>query len=209
MTNPIRRSAIQAVLAMLVWQAPAYAHHPMGGEMPQTFLQGLLSGLGHPIIGLDHLAAIVGVGALAGIARRGVVPVLIFSAAMMAGVALHLARVDLPGGELLVGLATLAIGALLILRVAISPALAVPLFGVAGLVHGHALGESVVGAEPTPIVAYLVGLFIVQSAIGLGACALAQHLTIDRIRTSALSAIGIVVALIGGAVAAQAAGLTV
>ncbi len=209
MTNPIRRSAILAVLAVLVWQAPAYAHHPMGGEMPQTFLQGLLSGLGHPIIGLDHLAAIVGVGALVGIARRGVGSVMIFSAAMMVGVVLHLGRVDLPGGELLVGLATLTIGALLILRIAISPALAAVLFAVAGLVHGHALGESIVGAEPTPIVAYLAGLFVTQTALGVGACILARHLTIGRIRTAVLSAIGVAVALIGGTVAAFAAGLTV
>lgn len=209
MTNSIRRSAILAVLAVLVWQAPAYAHHPMGGETPQTFLQGLLSGLGHPIIGLDHLAAIVGVGALVGLARRGVGSVTIFSVAMMAGVALHLGRVDLPGGEFLVGLTTLMIGALLILRIAISPVLAAVLFAVAGLVHGHALGESVVGAEPTPIVAYLAGLFIVQTAIGIGACMLARHLTIGRLRTGALSAMGVVVALIGGTVAAFAAGLTV
>ncbi len=209
MTNPIRRSAILAVLAVLVWQAPACAHHAMDGEMPQTFLQGLLSGLGHPIIGLDHLAAIVGVGALVGIARRGVGSVMVFSAAMMAGVALHLGKVDLPGGELLVGLATLTIGALLILRVAISPALAALLFAVAGLVHGHALGESIVGAEPTPIAAYLVGLFVTQTALSVGACILARRLTMGRIRTAALAAIGVAVALIGGAVAAFAAGLTV
>jgi urease accessory protein len=209
MTTPIWRMAILAALASLISQVPAYAHHAMDGDLPQTFLQGLLSGLGHPIIGLDHLAARVGVGALVGIARRGVGSVMIFSAAMIAGVALHLGKVDLPGGELLVGLATLMIGSLLILRVAISPVLAAVLFAVAGLVHGHALGESVVGAEPTPIVAYLAGLFIVQSAIGVGACILARRFTIGRIRTVTLSAIGVVVALIGGMAAAFAAGLTV
>lgn len=209
MTTPIRRSATLAAFVMLVWQMPAYAHHAMDGDLPQTFLQGLLSGLAHPIIGLDHLAAIVGVGALAGIAGRGIVPVLAFSTAMMAGVALHLGRIDLPGGELLVGLATLGIGALLILRVAISPALAVTLFAAAGVIHGHALGESIVGAEPTPIVAYLVGLFIVQTAIGLVACLAVRRLAASQARTIALSAAGVVVALIGGAVAAFAAGLAV
>ncbi|TAJ86208.1 HupE/UreJ family protein [Reyranella sp.] len=206
MTTPIRRTAILTAFLMLAWQVPAYAHHAMDGDLPQTFVQGLLSGLAHPIIGLDHLAAIVGVGALAGIAGRGVAPVLAFSAAMMAGVAMHLGRIDLPGGELLVGLATLGIGALLILRIVISPVLAVALFAVAGLIHGHALGESIVGAEPAPIVAYLAGLFIVQTAIGLGACLAAQRLA-SRARTLALSAAGTAVALIGGAVAASAAGL--
>jgi urease accessory protein len=38
---------------------PAFAHHLMGGRTPSTFADGLLSGLGHPIIGLDHFAAVV------------------------------------------------------------------------------------------------------------------------------------------------------
>ena len=209
MTTPIRRTTILAAFVMLACQVPAYAHHAMDGDLPQTFIHGLLSGLAHPVIGLDHLAAIVGVGALAGIAGRGTVPVLAFSAAMMAGVALHLGRADLPGGELLVGLATLMIGALLILRAAISPALAAALFAVAGVVHGHALGESIVGAEPAPLAAYLVGLFVVQTAIGLGACFAAQHLAAGRPRALALSVAGIVIAAVGGAFAAFAAGIAV
>jgi len=45
--------------------APAYAHHLMGGRTPATFAEGMLSGLGHPVIGLDHFAAVVAVGCLA------------------------------------------------------------------------------------------------------------------------------------------------
>ncbi len=37
----------------------ARAHHPMGGQTPETFSQGLLSGFGHPIIGIDHLAFLI------------------------------------------------------------------------------------------------------------------------------------------------------
>jgi urease accessory protein len=39
---------------------------------------------------------------------------------------------------------------------------------VAGLFHGYAYGESIFGAERTPLEAYLVGLVIVQSAIATG-----------------------------------------
>ena len=87
-----RLGACVAFAAMAV-AAPAWAHHVMGGELPQTFLQGLLSGLAHPVIGLDHLAAIVGVGILAALAGRGVGPVLAFSAAMIAGVEIGRAHV--------------------------------------------------------------------------------------------------------------------
>jgi urease accessory protein len=42
------------------------------------------------------------------------------------------------------------------------------LFGVAGLTHGYAYGESIFGAEPSPLGAYLLGLVVIQSAIALG-----------------------------------------
>ena len=45
--------------------AAAHAHHVMGGQTPATFVQGLLSGFGHPIIGIDHLAFIVAMGVAA------------------------------------------------------------------------------------------------------------------------------------------------
>ena len=49
-------------LATLLAATPALAHHPMGGEVPQTFWHGLLSGFGHPVIGIDHLAFVVAIG---------------------------------------------------------------------------------------------------------------------------------------------------
>ena len=36
----------------------AMAHHAMGGRMPANFFEGFISGLAHPIIGLDHFAFI-------------------------------------------------------------------------------------------------------------------------------------------------------
>src|SRR4051794_14567406 len=51
-------------LALLAAAVPAHAHHFMGGALPQTWLEGLLSGLGHPVIGLDHAAFIVAAGFL-------------------------------------------------------------------------------------------------------------------------------------------------
>ena len=44
----------------------ALAHHPLGGMPMETFAQGVLSGVGHPILGFDHLffVALIGVAAL-------------------------------------------------------------------------------------------------------------------------------------------------
>ncbi len=64
--------SIALVALSVVAAGPALAHHPMGGVTPATFADGLLSGLGHPVIGLDHFAAVIAVGALAVRApRRG------------------------------------------------------------------------------------------------------------------------------------------
>src|SRR5260370_24244663 len=103
-----RFCVLVAGVAMLA-PAEALAHHVMGGKVPVTFMQGFLSGLGHPIIGLDHFAAVVGVGILAALLGRGVRPVLAFSAAMIFGVALHLASANIPAAELLVRVSTLVI----------------------------------------------------------------------------------------------------
>jgi urease accessory protein len=176
----------------------------MDGDLPQTFLQGLLSGLGHPVIGIDHLAAIVGAGLLAALARRGVAPLLAFSAALIAGVGVHLAGADIPVSELLVGLSTMAIGVLVLLRQSMRPAVAALLFAIVGLLHGYALGESIVGAEPAPLVAYLAGLLIIQTAIAFAAYALLVRLPA---RAMVMTIAGLVVVLAGGMTAAVATGL--
>ncbi len=188
------RQVAALAVAIVMVQTPAFAHHPMGGEMPTTFLQGFLSGLGHPVIGLDHLAAIVGVGALAAIAGRGLAPVLAFSVAMIAGVGVHLVGIDIPAGELLAVLTTVALGVLVLLRQGLSVPILAAVFAATGLVHGFALGETVVGAEPSPVIAYLAGLLIIQSAI-----ASAAFVGISRFMSwrPATYALGALVAVVG------------
>jgi urease accessory protein len=200
-----RRLGVLAI--MMVITQPAWAHHPMDGKLPQTFLQGLLSGFGHPVIGIDHLAAIVGVGILAALVGRSAAVVLAFSVSVIAGVGLHLSGVDLPASELFVGLTTLLIGALVIARQSMGAGLAALLFAIAGLVHGYALGESIVGAEASPLVAYLLGLLIMQTAIGVVVYAAVRSLARWPARTTGLTVAGVLVTLAGGIATAAAAGL--
>jgi urease accessory protein len=200
-----RRLGVLALMMMIA--QPAWAHHPMDGKLPQTFLQGLLSGFGHPVIGVDHLAAIVGVGILAALAGRSAAVVLAFSVSVIAGVGLHLSGIDLPASELFVGLTTLLIGALVILRQSMSAGRALLLFALAGLVHGYALGESIVGAEASPLMAYLLGLLIMQTTIGVVVYAAVRSLARWPARTTGLTVAGVLVALAGGIAAAAAAGL--
>ena len=228
LVNP-RVFALAVPVALLA--EPALAHHMMGGALPQTVAQGLLSGLGHPIIGVDHLVAIIGVGIIAATISRGFTPTiargfapaisgfasailgfapaLAFSAAMIGGVALHLARAYLPAAELLVGLSTVAVGLSIVASSTLGVVSAGGLFAMAGLVHGYALGESIVGAEPTPLGAYLVGLLVVQSLLAGGAFALTRAVTGKEtaLRRVAIVASGALIAVVGGSAIASAPGV--
>lgn len=169
--------ACLAAIATLSGSASALAHHPMGGATPATFLQGLLSGFGHPVLGLDHLAALVVVGLLASRTGRGwsLLPS-VWIVAMGMGVFAHLGAIDLPGAEFLVAGSLVAIALIAVVLPALSPAVVGPVFAIGGFAHGHALAESIVGAEPMPMVAYLIGLVIVQSAVTTAVAVAARHL---------------------------------
>ena len=65
---------------------------------------------------------------------------------------------------------------------------------VAGLVHGYARGESLVGAEASPLVAYLLGLLIMQTAIGVVVYAAVRSLARWPARTTGLTVAGVLVA---------------
>lgn len=147
----------------------AFAHHPGGGEAPQTLFEGLLSGLAHPVIGLDHLAFVVGVGLLAAITPHRFTAPLVFVVATVLGTLLHLMAIDLPAAEFVIALSVAAIGVLALSgRPVAFPAVAA-LFAVAGLFHGYAYGEAVVGARTDAILAYLVGFAAIQYAVAVAA----------------------------------------
>lgn len=196
-------SLLLAGLAVLAAAEPAFAHHVMGGKMPATFAQGLLSGLGHPVIGLDHFAAVVAVGCLAAAHGAGMRLVLGYVLAMMAGVAVHLMGATLPAAELWVAASVIALGIVLLTRRDMSAGAALAVFAAVGLLHGYALGESIYGAEQTPLIAYLIGLAVIQGGIALAALSVARLLTRRMAETAPLRLIGAGIAGIGLAVLMQ------
>ena len=97
----------------------------------------------------------------------------------------------------------LVLGALLVSIRRLSVPIVLALFVAAGFVHGYALAESIVGAEPTPLYAYFVGLVIVQSAIALGAMLAVREITSAPGKLGAIRFIGAGIAGIGIAILAQ------
>ncbi|TQM94858.1 HupE/UreJ family protein [Roseinatronobacter monicus] len=156
------------ILPALLLATPALAHHPLGGEAPQTIFHGLISGLAHPVIGLDHLAFVVLIGIAAALAGRSLVGPLAFIGATLAGTAVHLAGVTLPLAELVITASVVILGALLLLGRQVAGPVALAGFALAGLFHGWAYGEAVIGSTPMPIFAYLLGFGGVQFAIAAG-----------------------------------------
>jgi len=191
------------LLVVALNSGPAWAHHVMGGRLPASFTDGLLSGLGHPVIGLDHFAALVAVGCLAAAHKAAPALAIGFVLAMIAGVAVHVRGASVPGAEILVALSVIALGAAMLRRRQLSAGVALALFAGAGLLHGYALGESIYGAEPTPLYAYLLGLTIIQCAIALGAMSVARLLAQKVADLSPLRLVGAGIAGIGFAVLMQ------
>jgi urease accessory protein len=166
--SSLHRIVFIAVAALLLTALPASAHHVMGGEMPSTFGQGLLSGLGHPVIGPDHLAFLIAVGVAVGVGGLNLALPVLFVAASAIGVAAHVNGFNLPGSELIVATSVVIVGVLIASGRGVPLAAWAALFGLAGLAHGYAYGESIFGAEPTPLGAYLLGLVVIQSALTVG-----------------------------------------
>ncbi|MFM7326921.1 MAG: HupE/UreJ family protein [Nodosilinea sp.] len=169
-----RLVVITTVVLLLVLASPALAHHAMGRVTPQTSWQGFLSGLAHPLIGIDHAAGIVAVGLLAATQPRGAILPLGFALTALVGTGLHLAGVNLPGVELAIAASLGLVGVGLGLGDGRPRLLWGGLATLVGLGHGYAYGEAIVGAEPQALGAYLIGFTLTQACIGLMAFSLGR-----------------------------------
>ena len=165
---------VLAGLPFLLAAAPASAHHVMDGALPATFMQGLLSGIGHPVIGLDHFAFVVALGVAAAFMRTVWAPPLAAVAGMAAGCLLAVGSVTLPMVEPIVALSVLLLGGMVLFGRRLPASAGAALFAFAGLFHGAAYGAAVIGAETTSIAAYLIGFSAVQMAIALAAALLVR-----------------------------------
>jgi urease accessory protein len=134
----MRRTATGLALVVLASLAasPAYAHVEEGQAA------GLLSGLRHPVSGLDHVLAMIAVGlwgAQLGLPALWLLPVT-FPMVMAFGGFLGLVGVPLPAVEVGIALSALLLG-LVVAREARPPlALAVALVAFFAVFHGHAHG---------------------------------------------------------------------
>jgi len=88
---------------------------------------------------------------------------------------LHVNGINLPGAEIVVAASVLLAGFLLARGRALSVWIWAVLFAVAGVFHGYAFGESIFGAETSPLYAYLLGLILIQSALTVATALVARR----------------------------------
>ncbi len=167
------KNLISVLLGMftLVMPALAFAHHPLGGVPMETFFHGLLSGIGHPILGFDHLffVMIVGVAAIYSGWRHS--SALIYVAAMLVGCMMMSSGVNLPIKEVIIGASLLILGVVILSGKELTFPPILLLFAVFGLFHGSAFGDSLVAQESgingSIISGYLLGLVAIQYSIAI------------------------------------------
>lgn len=198
----IRKTAIGIFLGLAASLAanPALAH-TYGAEGA-----GLALGFMHPVMGLDHVLAMIAVGLWA--AQRGGADLwrlpAAFIGAMVAGMLMALAGIGLPMVELGIAGSVVLLGILVGFAARIPSAAAVPLVVLFALFHGYAHGTEL--PETAVPVLYAVG-FVAATALlhgtGIGVGLFAKRFG-ARAAHYALRAGGALVALAGAALLAAA-----
>ncbi|MEM9716462.1 MAG: HupE/UreJ family protein [Pseudomonadota bacterium] len=124
---------------------------------------GLVSGLLHPILGFDHLLAMIGVGLLSvqiGHKHIWTLPAC-FVLFLMAGGLLGLMEIPLPQVEGVIAASVFVLGLAIATSGAVGATLAYPIVAIFAIFHGHAHGMEVPTLDnPT---GYVIG-FMVASA---------------------------------------------
>ena len=133
----------------------------MGDSTGLTAWQGLLSGVGHPLLGPDHLLFLLAI-AFIGLRRpmAWVIPLLVIGlGGSLLSQFIPLSDAIAPWAEALVSLSLAAEG--LIALSVLSPLWLCPLIAL----HGFLLGSTIVGAEASPLLTYFLGLLLGQGAL--------------------------------------------
>lgn len=162
-----------ATAAATLAATPALAHHPLGGMPMETFSHGLLSGVGHPVLGFDHMFFVIAMGVAALFTAHRYMTPLAYIAAMLVGCGLMYAGFAMPMAETVIAISLLAMGGVVLSGRALGAGAAIALFAAFGLFHGSAFGGSIAAQEggigAGVLVGYLIGLGVIQYAIAIAA----------------------------------------
>lgn len=140
MSRSVQNVVFASVLLVTATQAQAH--------MGQGAVGGFWSGFFHPLFGLDHIVAMVGVGlwgAFLGSPAIWILPV-VFPMVMAFGGMLGIMGVPLPGTEVGIALSGIVLGAAVLFKMRPPNWVAAVIVGVFAICHGYAHGAEMPGA---------------------------------------------------------------
>jgi len=136
----MKRNLMRIAVALCALPASgiALAHT---GSHPVT---GFVSGVTHPLLGADHLAAMLAIGLLAGIGRqRAGLPVTAFLLFMALGAAAGMLGIGIAGVETGIATSVLILGLLVTTMARLPAAVSVLLVSLVAVFHGSAHGSEI------------------------------------------------------------------
>jgi urease accessory protein len=186
-------------VAGLILASPVSAHEQAGVG------GGLVSGLLHPLTGIDHLIAMVAVGlwgAQLGAPAIWILPIT-FPIVMALGGVLGVLRIALPMPEVVIALSALVLGIVIVMRLRLPFIVAAAIVAVFAVFHGHAHGLELPGSA-SPL-AYGVGFVTSTGLLHLSGITIG---TLTRWSAGQLlvQGLGAGIALLGGYFLAQSLG---
>jgi urease accessory protein len=191
--NRLTRAFALAAVVSGALASPAFAHTGVGLFGQSGFAAGFL----HPLMGLDHELAMLGVGVWAvQLGKRAIwlVPIS-FVTVMIVGAIFGIMGAPLPMVEFGIGGSVLVIGALIAFSARMPVALAMAVVAAFAFFHGHAHGTELPGfAHP---VAYGAGFVLATSLLHAAGIAIAwlvrRHATRlpFRVAGAAMAAVGL------------------
>ena len=167
------KSVLKLAAPVSLLATPALAHHPLAGAPMETLAHGVLSGVGHPVLGFDHLFFILIIGVAAAFTGNAAKATGAYIVAMLVGCLTMSFGIGLPAKEIVIALSLLLVGGMVMRGKDFSLPMAIALFAGFGLFHGSAFGDTIAGQEaamgPQVLIGYLVGLGVTQMMIAMAA----------------------------------------
>ncbi|EHC08301.1 HupE/UreJ family protein [Shewanella baltica] len=178
------------LLLTLCWTAPVSAHEIHSGG-------GFMSGFNHPVLGFDHLLAMLSVGMLSTqLGGRAIWTVpLAFVVFMLVGGILGLYAIAVPFVEIGIALSVLLLGLAIAFDRQIPLLFAMAFVGVFAIFHGHAHGAEM-PALASPVLyalGFLFGTAVIHLGgvmIGLGMQRMTGQRNLMRVTGAAIAAMG-------------------
>ena len=178
------------LLLTLCWIAPVSAHEIHSGG-------GFMSGFNHPVLGFDHLLAMLSVGMLSTqLGGRAIWTVpLAFVTFMLVGGILGLYAIAVPFVEMGIALSVLLLGLAIAFDRQIPLLFAMAFVGVFAIFHGHAHGAEMPELASPVLYAlgFLFGTAVIHLGgvmIGLGMQRMTGQRNLMRVTGAAIAAMG-------------------